>query len=305
MWNSASEEEKPLISHPFFLSTSIIANCSCVVAVVSQAFAVSQIGREVVGTLWLAILLQLTVNFGMLYALFSNSVHSLRLQIVVFSAMSVVLAALGIDKNIFSGQKSRDSIAAAWIILVIIDLLWILVLSPADQNSPMLRVFTKEARIRLSSDSRLPLKHIYESPIESTSDRIREVSSNPRSTIISATSTTPRTPISVATARPPVVDAHQDPLPDRRSIKSELVVPPSAPTSSAPSSNYSYTQKALALYDCKCHDAFGELSFLKGDILHVSRTFEKKWWPARKANGQAGESGIAVVPSNYLKIIQG
>ena len=58
----------------------------------------------------------------------------------------------------------------------------------------------------------------------------------------------------------------------------------------------------------------GELSFLKGEILQVSRTYEKKWWPARNANGQVGGMSQCggnmhdvnlwptVVPSNFLNI---
>ncbi|KIK67864.1 hypothetical protein GYMLUDRAFT_256684 [Collybiopsis luxurians FD-317 M1] len=312
---ASDSDQKSLIFHPFFLSTSLFAHASWVAALVSQAFAAANFGRDAVATLWLAIILQLLVNIGMLYALLSNSVNLLRLQITTFSAMIVVLAALGIDNNLFSGHRPRDAIAAIWIILSVIDLLWILVLCSDNRNSPVLRLFAEEARFRLSSDAHsliwdqdeLQNHNLTHTPLPDD----KQLAPKSRSTLVS--NNTASTPISDSTARPvsPVIqNVTNSPLSglrpvmmDPHSNKSRLTVPVSIATggsSSAPSSNYSYSQKAMALYDCTdvvTGSEEGELSFLKGETLQVSRTYEKKWWPARKANGEVG-----VVPSNYLRI---
>ncbi|KAJ3998235.1 hypothetical protein F5050DRAFT_1746025 [Lentinula boryana] len=316
--------ENSLLSHPFFLLTTIFANASWIIALISQALATREYGRSTVATLWLAILLQLFVNTGVLYGLYTNSIHILRLQIAVFASMSVVLGALGIDSNVFSNVGSRDAIAAAWIILSIVDLLWILVLS-SERDSPVLQVFTEEARIRLSSDSHLPINHNEEPQtlVPTTAPPLsesKELSPDPRNTLYSIQETSK----TEDTARPALPPFH--PLPtdneasrtpfskpseynltnDRHSIRSRLTVPSITThgSSNAPSSNYSYLQRALTLYDYTAISAGDsgeeELSFAKGEILEVSRTFEKKWWPARKSNGQTG-----VVPSNYVKVIQG
>ncbi|KAJ3741451.1 hypothetical protein DFH05DRAFT_1506175 [Lentinula detonsa] len=316
--------ENSLLSHPFFLLTTVFANAAWIIALISQALATREYGRSTVATLWLAILLQLFVNTGVLYGLYTNSIHILRLQIAVFASMSVVLGALGIDSNVFSNVGSRDAIAAAWIILSIVDLLWILVLS-SERDSPVLQVFAEEARIRLSSDSHLPVNHDEErqtlvlttAPVLSES---KELSPDPRHTLYSIQETSK----TEDTARPALPPFHPPPTDneasrtsiskpseynmtnDRQSIRSRLTVPSITThgSSNAPSSNYSYSQRALTLYDYTAisvgDSGEEELSFAKGEILEVSRTFEKKWWPARKSNGQIG-----VVPSNYVKVIQG
>ncbi|KAJ4479358.1 hypothetical protein J3R30DRAFT_3477719 [Lentinula aciculospora] len=324
----AFSDQKYLLAHPFFLLTTTFSTASWIIALISQAFTTTKYGRSAVATLWLAILLQLLVNVGVLYGLCTNSIHIFRLQISVFASMSVVLGALGIDNNVFSGFGSRDAVAAAWFIILIIDLLWILVLS-SERDSPVLQVFTEDTRIRLSSELHSLIEREIESQTHSSTNdtplpETKELLSNPRNTTLSA----PETHQSDHTARPalPLFNSrttvyegskatsnkHSGSLMnDRQSVKSRLTVPTSTAThgsSNAPSSNYSYTQKALALYDYTVSNSTaeaddtgeGELSFARGDILEVSRTFEKKWWPARKSNGQVG-----VVPSNYLKVIPG
>ncbi|KAF9070166.1 SH3 domain-containing protein [Rhodocollybia butyracea] len=221
--------------------------------------------------------------------------------------MSVVLGAQGIDNNLFTHVGSRDGVATAWIVLSIVDILWIIVLS-SDHNSPVLHVFAEEARIRLSSDTSL-LPNGYE--------KARVRSSAPESKEILRTNILSHPSSSDDTARPSdgstLNKSESDPSspiarhPTSSAIPDDYQSTINAPTtrsSNAPSSNFSYAQKALALYDYAAspeqYDSEeGELSFFKGDILEVSRTFEKKWWPAR--NPRTGQ--IGVVPSNYLKMI--
>ncbi|KAJ3864220.1 hypothetical protein EV359DRAFT_81621 [Lentinula novae-zelandiae] len=320
----ASFDRTSLLTHPFFIVTTLFANASWMIALISQGLAATKYGRSTVATLWLAILLQFLVNVGVLYGLYTNLIHMFRLQISLFASMAVVLGALGINNNIFSGFRSRDAIAAAWIILSIVDLLWILVFS-SERDSPVLQVFEKEARIRLSLDSNFPIDREEESQTHSPipKDPISEskLALDPRTTRFSA----PETFKSDDAARPallqpsPIVyegsrTSFDRPgsvlMNDRQSTTSRLTVPASIAThesSNAASSNYSYSQKALALYNYNAinsstevdNSGEGELSFVKGDILEVSRTLEKKWWPARRSNGQVG-----VVPSNYLQVIQ-
>ncbi|KAE9410399.1 hypothetical protein BT96DRAFT_871267 [Gymnopus androsaceus JB14] len=286
-----------LIFHPFFLATTLVANASWLIAIVSQALAAAKSGHSAVATLWLAIFLQLIVNVGMVYSLFTSSIPLFRLQITVFAAMSVVLGALGIERNIFSGTGSRDAIAAAWIILSIIDILWILVVS-SDRNSPVLQAFGEEARIRLSStDLHSPISDQEGEPqIQAPTPDIpfenKEPVPNPRQSTKS--DDTARPPLPYPPPFPPSTVVSKTSSNSAR--QSRLTVPTSIAThgSSDPSSNYSYSQKALALYDYSASTSEvddsgeGELSFSKGDVLEVSRTMDRKWWPARKLNGQIG-----------------
>lgn len=127
----------------------------------------------------------------------------------------------------------------------------------------------KEARIRLSSDSNFPINREEESqthtPIPKDPISESKVALDPRSTMLSA----PETFKSDDAARPalfqpsPIVyegsrTSFDRPgsvlMNDRQSTTSRLTVPASIAThesSNAASSNYSYSQKALALYNCK------------------------------------------------------
>ncbi|TCD69283.1 Transmembrane osmosensor [Steccherinum ochraceum] len=130
----------PILTHYLFLFTSILAVIGWFVAFIGQAIATAKFGHDSVGVLWFAIFLQLFLILGVLHTLASDSIAMHRFQISVFGAVAVVFAVMGVDKGIFTGVASRDAMAAGWLILSIVDILWTLYFT-SEEDSLMLYVF--------------------------------------------------------------------------------------------------------------------------------------------------------------------
>ncbi|KAF9011072.1 hypothetical protein BDQ17DRAFT_1233640 [Cyathus striatus] len=130
----------PILTHYLFLFTSVLAIASWIVAFVSQAFATAKIGRESVGVLWFAIFLQLFLIIGVLYTLASDSIAMNRFQISVFGAVAIVFSVMGVNMGIFSNAGSLNAMAAGWLILAMINILWVLYFT-SEQDSLTLYIF--------------------------------------------------------------------------------------------------------------------------------------------------------------------
>lgn len=99
--------------------------------------------QNVVGnvrSLWFAIFLQLGLILGVLYTLASDSIAMHRLQISVFGAVAIVFAVGGVDAGIYSPFGSLNAMAAGWLILAIVDILWVLYFT-SEEDSLALHIF--------------------------------------------------------------------------------------------------------------------------------------------------------------------
>lgn len=63
-----------------------------------------------------------------------------RFQISVFGAVAIVFAVIGVNEGIFTGVASLDAMAAGWLILAIVDILWVLYFT-SEEDSLCLHVF--------------------------------------------------------------------------------------------------------------------------------------------------------------------
>jgi SHO1 osmosensor len=77
---------------------------------------------------------------GVLYTLASDSIAMHRFQISIFGAVAIVFAVMGVDQGIFSGVASLDAMAAGWLILAVIDILWVLYFT-SEEDSLTLHIF--------------------------------------------------------------------------------------------------------------------------------------------------------------------
>jgi SHO1 osmosensor len=111
------------------------------------------VGHEVVGTLWFAIWLQLFLIFGVVYTLASDSIAMYRFQIVAFGSVAIVFAVIGVNQSIFSGISSLNAIAAGWLILAMVDILWVLYFT-SEEDSLSLYLFNSLGTGGLSPPSR-------------------------------------------------------------------------------------------------------------------------------------------------------
>jgi len=138
--NNEGLDFTPILTHYLFLFTSILAVLAWFIAFIGQAVATADFGNSNVGVLWFAIFLQLFLILGVGYTLASNSIGMYRFQISVFGAIAIVFAVIGVNQGIFSGVASLDAMAAGWLILAIVDILWVLYFT-SEEDSLVLHIF--------------------------------------------------------------------------------------------------------------------------------------------------------------------
>jgi len=63
-----------------------------------------------------------------------------RFQVSVFGSIAIVFAVFGVNQGIFSGQASLDAMAAGWLILAIVNILWVLYFT-SEEDSLTLHLF--------------------------------------------------------------------------------------------------------------------------------------------------------------------
>lgn len=113
---------------------------SRIVPLSAPRLTVISVGHGAVGTLWFAIFLELFLVVGVLYTLASDSIAMHRFQISTFGAVAIVFSVLGVDAGIFTGQAARGAMAAGWLILAVVNILWVLYFT-SEEDSLTLHVF--------------------------------------------------------------------------------------------------------------------------------------------------------------------
>jgi len=135
---NGSLDVTPILTHYLFLFTSILAIAAWWIAFIAQAVVTSKSGD--VGVLWFAIFLEAFLIVGVLYTLASDSLSMHRFQISVFGAVAIVFAVQGVQAGIFSGNPALDAMSAGWLMLSIVNILWVLYFT-SEEDSLMFHIF--------------------------------------------------------------------------------------------------------------------------------------------------------------------
>ncbi|KAF7302549.1 Osmosensor protein [Mycena chlorophos] len=138
--NSAGFDLTPILTHYFFLLTSILAFVGWFIAFIGQAVATAQFGHGAVGTLWFAIFLEAFLILGVFYTLATDSIAMHRFQISTFGAVAIVFSVDGVNQGIFAGTGSLDAMAAGWLILAMVNIVWVLYFT-SEEDSLALHIF--------------------------------------------------------------------------------------------------------------------------------------------------------------------
>ncbi|KAJ7921382.1 hypothetical protein B0H13DRAFT_1985253 [Mycena leptocephala] len=128
-----------VLSNYFYSSTVFVASGAWLVAFVAQIAVTKIVGHEAVGVMWFAVFLQLFLIIGVLSILGGGDISAFRLQACAFSTMAAVFAVIGVDMSIFAGQPARGAMAAGWLLLAIVDILWVLFFT-AEPGTPLARL---------------------------------------------------------------------------------------------------------------------------------------------------------------------
>ncbi|KAJ7094740.1 hypothetical protein B0H15DRAFT_137225 [Mycena belliarum] len=158
---SESEESHPkqhsniaaaVLQNSFYCGTLLMSGVAWLVAFAAQIAVSILVGRTAVGVMWFAIFLQLFLNVGILVTLSRGRVDSFRLQFAFFATMAAVFAVIGVDTSIFADEPSQNAMAAGWLALAVVDILWVLCFG-AEPGTPLARLVesmdaAREARRR-------------------------------------------------------------------------------------------------------------------------------------------------------------
>jgi len=87
-----------------------------------------------VGVAWFGIFLQLFLILGVLHTLATDAIAMHRFQISVFGAVAIVFAVISVNESIFSGRPALDAMAAGWLILAIVDILWVIYFTSEEDS---------------------------------------------------------------------------------------------------------------------------------------------------------------------------
>ncbi|KAM5531900.1 hypothetical protein V8D89_014454 [Ganoderma adspersum] len=143
----------PILTHYLFLFTTILAVIGWFVAFIGQAVATAQHRNGSVGVLWFSIFVQLFLILGVLHTLATDSIAMHRFQIATFGSIAIVFAVFGVEQGIFTGVASLDAMAAGWLILAMVDILWVLYFT-SEEDSLMLHIFNSLGTGGLTPPSR-------------------------------------------------------------------------------------------------------------------------------------------------------
>jgi SHO1 osmosensor len=75
-----------------------------------------------------------------MYTLATDSIAMNRFQISVFGAIAIVFAVMGVQDGIFAASGALNAMGAGWLILAIVDILWVLYFT-SEEDSLALHIF--------------------------------------------------------------------------------------------------------------------------------------------------------------------
>lgn len=111
------------------------------------------VGHSAVGSLWFAIFLELFLILGVVHTLASDAIAMHRFQIAIFGAVAIVFSVEGVNTGIFQSQSAEDAMGAGWLILSIVNILWVLYFT-SEEDSLALHLFNSMGTGGLSPPSR-------------------------------------------------------------------------------------------------------------------------------------------------------
>ncbi|CAA7270693.1 unnamed protein product [Cyclocybe aegerita] len=297
---------RELGSHYFLLGTLVLGLIGWLVALVSQAVVAAQINNPRIRILWFGIIIQTLVTALVVRVIVGsptyNAAYAYGTQISVFAALATVFAVMGVDRNIYFSRSAEKATGAGWLIIAIVDLLWILYFTSPPQ-SPVTQLvaaipvgrrtdepYNKVEKIGRSTDA-FPMSPIHQQQPRSGNWSTQEPAGGAgvRATVTSAASENRSTGAGGSQARG---EGSED-RPDSGTAAAE-----EAPTQPQEPPEEVAKWRAEALFDYNGSESDPtELIFKKGEVLFVINK-EGKWWKAKTKAGQVG-----IVPSNYVRLL--
>ncbi|KAJ2928209.1 hypothetical protein H1R20_g8887, partial [Candolleomyces eurysporus] len=124
------------IQENFFLVVTLgLAAVFWFMALVSQAFVTAQQSNATIRTAWFALVLQLLLIIITTVLLLTTYLPPYHIQLSTLASIVIVFGAIAVDNNIFSPHTAAQSaVSAAWLVTVLIDLVWVLYFTSPPQS---------------------------------------------------------------------------------------------------------------------------------------------------------------------------
>ncbi|KAI0162335.1 hypothetical protein GGR57DRAFT_489999 [Xylariaceae sp. FL1272] len=279
-----------VIGDPFALATVSIALLSWVISfigsIIGQVNSVPSDPDKMFPTfVWWAVVFMIFLIPGTACVVAANAVQTYHVALTGYMAAGLVLTSSSVNSLIYSGEGSRQAAAAGFILLSIINILWIFYFGSAP--SGVARAYIDSFALQKEATmSRQTMNGYGGRPETSTSVQPPQMYTSAQLNGFENPS-----PVGGLNGAGPRNSSPAFPVPG--GVKAAPQAP--EPEIAAPT-EYPYRAKAIYSYEANPEDA-NEISFSKHEILEVSDV-SGRWWQARK---ETGETGIA--PSNYLILL--
>ncbi|KAJ7061805.1 hypothetical protein C8F01DRAFT_1252584 [Mycena amicta] len=175
--NSKNGHLRVILGNYLYAGTLLVGLAASIVAFAAQIAVTKIEGRGTVGVLWFAIFLQLALVLGVLGAILDTPqpetvndpgcegsfidmegttghqelglpAREYRLQLTATSAAALVLAALGVEGNVYLAytNPARASLAVGWLLLAMVDCVW-LITCGAENGTAIARIVDAFSRV--------------------------------------------------------------------------------------------------------------------------------------------------------------
>jgi len=290
----------------FLLVTFVLSVIAWIVMFISQTYVAAKISNEL-RILWFGFVIQTILTLVVLGVIIGSSTYDAAyaygMQVAILSSLACVFAVMGVDRTIYMRQAALRATGAGWLILSIVDLLWVLYFTSPPQ-SPVARLvnalvdtrgpkreeeetYGKVEKIGRSTDA-FPMSTLHGGSAQRvTSSEVQTIvqqdgGAQTRGNLWNGQRTT------VASAQSAGSGAGPAATEDGSERRTSTNKPPEP----------EITWRARALFDyAGSKDDPNELPFKKGDVLIVTDK-SGKWWDAETQDGRKG-----IAPSNYLSLL--
>lgn len=279
-----------IVGDPFALATISISVLAWLVSFIGGVIAQIQVGgtRSFPPFAWWSTVYIFFLIIGIFVTVASDTIQTYHVAVVGYLAAGLILSSSSVNFLIFVNLGSFQATAAGFILLSMVQIVWIFYFGSAPSAVP--RAYLDSfALTKESTMNRQPMNGYggMARPETSTSVQPPQMYTSAQlngfenpSPVAGMTSVTRNSaipaPYGNGSATKPTVGANDT-----------EVVPPT---------EYPYRAKAIYSYEANPDDA-NEISFSKHEILEVSDV-SGRWWQARKENGETG-----IAPSNYLILL--
>ncbi|PKS09511.1 hypothetical protein jhhlp_004128 [Lomentospora prolificans] len=278
-----------IIGDPFALATISISVLAWLVSFIGGVIAQIQVdvARNFPPFAWWSIVYIFFLIIGIFVIVASDTIQTYHVAVVGYLAAGLILSSSSVNFLIFNSLGSFQATAAGFILLSMVQIVWIFYFGSAPSAVP--RAYLDSfALTKESTMSRQPMNGYGGMARPETSTSVQPPQMYTSAQLNGFENPSPvagMTSVTRTSTIPPAYGNGAAPKPSS-----------GADTEVVPPTEYPYRAKAIYSYEANPDDA-NEISFSKHEILEVSDV-SGRWWQARKENGETG-----IAPSNYLILL--